>query len=155
VLASVKELHPVFQQAYTGPDLVEPGIHGSPDELSDVEIREQAVRQVEARHVGGVQAFCERYRRAAHTPRGTNQLDQIVVAAAQGRIDSLVAAFGQRIWGAWDAEAQRVSFRSDRPDRVDLIDLALRDTLRHGGHVCSVLPDDVPDGAVAVAVLRW
>ncbi len=155
VLAAVKELHPVFQQAYTGSDLIEPGIHGSPDELSDVEIREQAVRLVEARHAGEVQAVCERYGRAAHTPRGTNQLDQIVAAAAQGRIDSLVAGFGQRIWGAWDPQPQRVSFRTDRPDRMDLIDLALRETLRHGGHVCVVPPQEVPDGAVAVAVLRW
>jgi hypothetical protein len=156
VLAAVKELHPVFQQAYPGRDLVEPGIHGSPDELSDVEIREQAVRLVETRRIGDVQAACERYRHAAHTARATNQLDQVVVAAAQGRIDSLIVAQGLRVWGEWDATAQRVRYSGEGAGRIDLVDQAVRETLQHGGHVFVVSRrQEAPDEAVAAAVLRW
>jgi hypothetical protein len=156
VLAAVNELHPVFQQAYTGPDLVEPGIRGSPDELSEVEIREQAVRLLEARHAGDVRAVCERYHHVAHSARSTNQLDQLVAAAIQGRVDSLIAGLGARVWGSWDSEARTVRFSGDgQTGRVDLVDLAVRETLRHAGHVCVVPRQEVPDEAVAAAILRW
>lgn len=156
VLAAVQELHAVFQQAFSGPDLVESGIHGSPDELSEVEIREQAVRLLEGRHTGEVRAVYDRYRHAARTPRATNQIDQIVPAAAQGRVESLIAAFDQRVWGFWDGDAQRVRFSgNEQTGQVDLVDLAVRETLRHAGQVCVVPRQEVPDEAVAAAVLRW
>jgi hypothetical protein len=155
VLAAVKELHPVFQRAYTGPDLVEPGIHGSPDELSEVEIREQAVRLLETRHATDVRAMCERYHHAAHSARSSNQLDQIVAAAVQGRVDSLIAGLGARVWGSWDSQAQQARFGGDDQGSVDLVDLAVRETLRHAGQVCVVPRQEVPDEAVAAAILRW
>lgn len=156
VLVAVKELHPIFREAFSGSELVEPGIEGSPDELSDPEIHQQAVRLLETVPTGAWRGIVERYERAARSPRGTIALDQIVPAAVEGRVDALIAAFGTRVWGTWDAKQRRVSFRDGSdPQRVDLVDMAVRETLVHGGDVCIVPPDQVPEQAVAAAAFRW
>jgi hypothetical protein len=156
VLAAVDEVHPVFREVCGGPHLVEPGIFGSPDKLSDSELHQAALKVLEAGPSGTARAICERYRRAARTPLASRELEQIVVAASQRRVDVLISGLGERIWGTWDAESRRVSFQDGNgPQRVDLIDLALHETLRHGGDVCVLPCEQVPDLMRAVAILRW
>ena len=156
VLAAVQALHPVFREASHGLDIVEPGIHGSPDELREPELREQAVRLMESRHEGELRSVCERYRHVADRAHGSNSIEQIIPAAAQGRVDSIIAAFGERIWGTWDPvrqHAERVD--GEHPGRIDLLEVALAEAFLHSGHV-SVLPkEQMPENAPAVAVLRW
>lgn len=156
VLAATERVGAAFRQDYAAPELVEPTIHGSPDELTRDEMHQQAVRLVEARHEGELKAAGDRFRR--HAARISRDLEEIVPAACQGRVDSIIAAFGERVWGTWNAETQLARTAGDeRPNgpRIDLLDLSLQETLRHDGHVCVVPREHVPDGGVVAAVLRW
>lgn len=156
VLAAVQPLHSPLREAFRGLDLVEPGIYGSPDELNQPELLEQAVRLVDSAHEKELRATCEKYRRVTDKARGSRNIAQIVPAAAEGRVDSIIAAFGERVWGTWDPVRQHAE-RVDEmhPGRVDLLDLALRETFSHGGHVCVLPKEQMPENAPAVAVLRW
>ncbi|MCC7421051.1 MAG: hypothetical protein IT428_12285 [Planctomycetaceae bacterium] len=157
VLAAVHEIQAIFRQGYAGQNLVEQGIHGSPDEMGTEEVRMRGVHLLETTHSGAVKSALDRYHRAAETA-GARDPGTIVEAAAAGRIDSLIAAFGERLWGTWDEAATRVEIAADpseNPARIDLVNLALIETLRHDGHVCVVPQSDVPGHSAMVAVYRW
>jgi hypothetical protein len=103
-----------------------------------------------------LKAACDRFHQ--HTARTSRDLEEIVPAASQGRVDSIIAAFGERIWGTWNAETQHAAVEDGRRLSgrwIDLLDLALQESLRHDGHVCVVPREHVPDGGVVAAVLRW
>lgn len=159
VLAAVGKLHPVFHDVYHGPGLTEPGIHGSPDAVTEAQLHEQAVQFIEEHFDGELRDACDRFQRIADTAQASHQLEEIIPAACQGRVDSIIAAFGQRVRGTWDARNQLVTIdegqTSFQQDQTDLLDLALRESLRHGGHVYVVPPEYVPDGGTVAAVLRW
>ena len=155
VLAAVERVDAAFREAWPGPELVEPGIHGSPDELSPHELHRAAVRLVGSRLEGGLKATCDRFRQ--HATRISRDLEEIVPAACQGRVDSIIAAFGERVWGTWDGEQQARAAGDERPAsaRIDLLDLALQESLRHDGQIFVVPREHVPDAGIVAAVLRW
>lgn len=157
VLAAVHEVQAIFRQAYPGRNLVEQGVHGSPDEIGIEELRRLGINLLEATHCGELKTALEKYHRAAETAEACDP-KAIVRRAASGRIDTLIAAFGERLWGTWDASAQCaevVPDRLDDPGCRDLVNLALVETLRHDGHVCVVPKSDVPDQSTMAAVYRW
>lgn len=159
VLTAVGRLHPIFRDVYHGPGLTEPGLHGSPDALTEPQLHEQAVQFIEEHFDGELRDACDRFQKIADTAQASHQLEEIIPAACQGRVDSIIAAFGQRVWGTWDARNQLVTIEEGQTtlqqDQTDLLDLALRESLRHGGHVYVVPPEYVPDGGAVAAVLRW
>lgn len=157
VLVAVKELHPVFSDAYIAQGLIEGGVQTSPAHLSDAEIQQQVVQLVDAQGIGELKLAQERYRSAVERHHALSDIETIVPAACSGQVDTLIAAYGERPWGIWEEGSQRalVTSPTSQAPGVDLLDLAIRETLCHGGRVCVVPRSDVPLQAQSVAALRW
>ena len=159
VLAANNLLHPVFRDAYRGAGLTEPGICGSPDALTPTELHEQAVSLVYAEYERELQSTRDRFRQIAETAEVSLRLEEILPAACQGRVNSIIAAFGRRMWGTRDPKNKVAvvlgGSSARQPGESDLLDLALQETLRHGGDVRVVPPEYVPAGGDVAAVLRW
>lgn len=157
VLVAAKELHPLFTDAYGTESLLEPGIIASPAHLSEAEVHKQVVHLVDTLGSGELKVARDRYQSAIETHQACSVIEEIVPAAVEGRVDTLIAADGERVCGLWDATNQRalVASGTSQARSVDLLDLAVRETLRHGGHVCVVPRADVPEHAQSVAAFRW
>lgn len=159
VVAAEDALQSAFRLAYEGTELAEPGICGDPGRLTRTELHRQAVNLIDAHYESELRSARDRFQRIAETAEVSRLLEEIVPAACQGRVNSVIAAFGQRIWGTWDPVGQMVVVldrsRIRQSGTTDLLDLALRETLRHGGDVKVVAPEFVPDSASLAAVLRW
>ncbi len=76
-----------------------------------------------------------------------------------GRVESLFVAVGHQQWGTFDPDTHRAYLHpSAEPGDEDLLDLAVVQTLLHGGNVYMVnleeMPDDPMHGPLA-AVFRY
>jgi len=156
VLAAVEYLMPIYREANTFPHLLPEGIPGNPEGLAADELHRRAWAIVEPRLRTAERAAAARYRQLRGTGRTANDVEGAVVAASQGRVDTLFVPIGRQVWGRVDPETATVHMReAPEPGDEDLLDLAAVHTLVHGGTVYPVEPGAGPDDAPLAAILRY
>jgi hypothetical protein len=77
-----------------------------------------------------------------------------VIAAADGRVDTLFVREGAHLEGHFDAESHSVRMGNGRADTTDLLDRATTDTFLTGGKVYRLSSDRMPVESEVAAILR-
>lgn len=155
VLAAVESLWPLYRLENKYPHLLETGIAGSPDRLSDQEIHDRGwaivAPMLQATRSKALDAFAQ----LAGTGRTIADLQGIVPAARQGGIDTLFVVPEAECWGTINPTTGRASVHPamQRGDE-DLVNDAVIHTLRHHGAVHPVEPNDLPKRSVCAAICR-
>ncbi len=156
ILACVEYLFPIYQEANTYAGLADKGIVGNPDEASPAELQQQAWQLVSSHFEEEKLAAAEQYQALAATERASADITEIVPAAHFGRVDTLFTSVDQHQWGQFDDESGQVElYETAEPNAVDLLDWAAAQTLRNGGTVYVVDPQEIPDDAAITAVFRY
>jgi hypothetical protein len=159
VLAGVEYLLPIYREANTCAELVEEGIVGNPDSLSDTELHSRAWAIVAPRFARAQELAAAQYRELARTGRTSADLETIIPAAEHGRISHLFVAVGVQRWGRFDRSSGCVTRHEEREaGDQDLLDLAAVETLAHAGDVFAVKAEEVPErkaDASLAAVFRY
>jgi hypothetical protein len=79
-----------------------------------------------------------------------------VPAAAEGRVDILFVATGQRRWGSYTPGSGVLALHEQAAPRdSELIDGAVAQTILHGGTVYAVTPEQMPADAPLAAIFRY
>ena len=96
-----------------------------------------------------------RARLGSADPTVAIRLEEILQAAHDGRVDSVVVASDQCIWGRFRPGA--VPDVRGRPDAIDddLLNIAAALTLRHGGRAYALPTDSIPRRSPAIATFRF
>ena len=153
VLASVDYLQPIYRQANTYPQLLEQGIEGNPDRLSSRELHDRAWPLVQPLFEAEQQRAAAQYGQLAGTEHTSGDLEAVVGAAYEGRVETLFVALGRQVWGVFDPSTGRVQQHKEAPfGDVDLLDLAAAHTLSHGRTVYAVEPEQVPSKTDVAAI---
>ncbi|HEX7185489.1 MAG TPA: hypothetical protein VF756_26940 [Thermoanaerobaculia bacterium] len=159
VLAGVEYLLPRFKEFTTLPHVLDEGLTGNADGLSAQELHDKAWEIVEPYFLEDQRRAAERFGDLKGKGRATHQIEEILPAAHDGRIDTLFTARGVRVWGKYDPERREVSFQEEqnaqRNGSEDLLDRALIQTFLNGGKVFAVEQKDVPEGHAAAAIFRY
>ncbi len=160
VLAGVDYLLPIYREATQHPHLVPEGVLGNPEVLRPEELHAAAWKLVEPLFLERRRRLAERYGELSGTGRATGDLEEVVGAAHDGRVDTLFSSVGARCWGSWDPEERKVELDghgdAPSPGSEDLCDLAAIQTFLHGGEVFAVPAEEVPaEGAPLAAIFRW
>jgi hypothetical protein len=156
VLAGVEFLLPIYRQVTGHGRVVEGGVVGNPDNLSAEQLHEKAWPVVEPVFTRAQEAAAERFHDLLGTGQASKDFDDVVTAAHDGRVETLFVALGTRRWGSYDPEKREVELSEHNgPGTEDLVDFAALQTLRKGGQVFAVSPDDVPEGEAVAAVYRY
>ena len=156
VLAGVDYLQPIYREANSCAQVMDEGIDGNPERLSDRELHDRAWAILEPYFAKEQERAANQYRELAGVGRASHDLEQIVPAAHNGRVSSLFVAVGVQQWGAFDTSAGEVLMHDERePGDQDLLDLAAVQTLVHQGQVYAVQPGNVPanGGEASIAAL--
>lgn len=154
VLAGVEFLFPLYRQASSHPHLVEGGVPGNPAELSNEALHERAWPVVEPLFTRAQEEADARFRELLGTGHASGQLEEVVTAAHDGRVETLFVALGTRRWGSFDPSSRTVEpAEHNGPGTEDLVDLAATQTLLKGGTVFAVPPERVPEGGAEVAAV--
>ena len=157
VVAAVEEYLPVLlRRAGLPGTVVDDGIAGNPDYLSEHELHERAWPAVEAWAQHAAAADVERVRDCPDRARVATEASAIVRAAAAGRIDTLLTAAGAELWGSFEPAAQALTVHAvPEPGDEELVNLAACETLAGRGTARELPPAELPGPAPMVALLRW
>jgi hypothetical protein len=156
LLAAVDYYLPIYHEAARNPHLLSVTLPGSPEHLPEIELHQRAWTVVEPHLRAAEQHALERAREWAGTNRAFTDPVQIATAAREGRVEILIAARGRQQWAAVDESQARFELHAQaQPGDEDLVDYATVQTLLHGGQIFVVDPEQIPDSAPAVALLRY
>lgn len=156
VLAGVEYLFPLYREASTYPRLLEQGIPGSPEELSAEDLHRGAWAIAQPDFLKVRRQSAGLYRHLAGSERASAEIERIIPAAHQGRVEVLFAALEVQRWGRFDPEASQITFyERPEPGAEDLLDYAALHTLIHEGTVYAVERREVPDQEVCAAIFRY
>jgi hypothetical protein len=159
VLAGTDYLLPLYRKANTYKNLVEEGIPGNPDRLTEKEIHEKSLSVMKNILENPKKKSIERYRALAGTGKASYDLKTIVQASAQGRIESLFITKDQHIWGKFDEKNNLVEeHRQREPGDICLLNFAVTNTIVNSGKVYNFFTEQAPEentGAAAFAVFRY
>jgi hypothetical protein len=156
VLAGVEYLLPIYRDVSDYPNVLSDGVHGNPDELRPEELHERAWPLVEKHLRGRREEDAERFGELAGTGRASSQLEEVVPAAMDGRVEILFVPRGVRQWGRFDPATRAVERHAEQNGgSEDLLDRATVHTFLNGGRVYSLPPGEVPGGGPVAATFRW
>jgi hypothetical protein len=156
VLAGVEYFFPIYREASRYPDLVEDGIAGNPERLSDETLHQRAWSLLEPRFARAQEEAAARYRQLAGTGRTSTDVAGIVSAAHHGRVDVLFTVRNTQQWGSYDPVADRVQLLPEAaPGGQDLFDLALVQALSRKAAVHVLDPPRMPAPAPIAAIFRY
>jgi hypothetical protein len=99
----------------------------------------------------------ERIEQWLGTERASGDLRQIVPAACNARIDTLVVSSNVAAWGTFDRTSEEIALRraAREPGDEDLLNIAAVEGLLTGARVHVVDRTDVPGVTVAAALFRF
>jgi hypothetical protein len=156
VLAGVDYLLPIFREATDYPHLVGEGVTGSPHDLPARELHAKAWKVVKPVLAERRRQAAERFGDLSGQGRSSAELEAVVPAAVDGRVDTLFVPRGVRRWGGFDGDARQVELHGEQTTgSEDLLDLAAVHTFLNSGTVYAVAPDEVPGQGEVAAVFRY
>lgn len=157
ILAGVDELFPIYREANRYPHLVDAGIAGNPESLSAEELHQRAWAILQPFVEGDKTQALNAYRQLTDTDRVSVELGEILAAARHGRVSILMAARGQHRWGSLNTEDGVVTSNGETGgyNAVDLLDIAVAETLMNGGKAYLLDPEKMPAKTPVAAVYRY
>jgi hypothetical protein len=157
VLAGVEFLLPIYHEANTYPHLLPEGIPGNserPKGRNEI-LRKQAWPIAEPSVLKEQQDALAEFEEYKNTNRTSSNVSALVPAAWYGRIESLFVALDQEQWGTFEPATYTLDLHETAaPGDEDLLELAARQTILHGGAVYALEQDHMPDKALLAAVYR-
>jgi hypothetical protein len=149
---------PIYQEANHYNGLIDDFVAGNPEEMSDEALHERAWEIVaphfETRRGKDAEAF--RVKAGSDPAHASADLQEILPAAHDSRVQTLFVPLGQHRWGRYDPEARTSEIQGEeRADTYDLYDLAAVQTLLGGGTVYAVEPPEIPGEGELAAVYRF
>lgn len=155
VLAGDEQMHPVYHDVNSYPHLVKIGIGKGADKVTPKQLLEKALPIVKPVFQRRRKTALRNFREKIACGQASNNLSKILTAAKTGRVETLFVPVGKQKWGTFDGSAEDITVhREHKPGDKDLLCVASTRTLRTGGEVFVLAPENMPDNSVIAAVLR-
>jgi hypothetical protein len=155
VFAGVEYLFPLFREACGYKHLVETPIRGNPEGWSEQELHRRAWQAVEPHIQRAQHAAVERFGDLLSSGRSVHEPHDIVKAAMQGRVETLLVEKNGHLWGRIGESLRVDLLPKAEPGSEDLLDFATLHTLMHRGSVYVLERDRMPEGRPMAAIVRY
>ncbi len=137
-------------------DIAPDAIPGNPDRTLDGDLHAKALEIVAPLWRKALNAEQETFGTALAQGKASHNVRDIVLAAMDGRVNTLFVAPEEKRWGRIDEEARSVELHeTETPEGEDVLDWATLKTLQTSGRVLVVDRDAVPGDGPLAAVLRY
>lgn len=156
VLAGVDYLLPLYREVNSYSHLVEGGITGNPENVKPEQLHAQAWEILRPQFMQLQQDAADRYQELLGTGQASSDLEAVVPAAYNGRVESLFVAVDQHQWGQFQPSANTIEQHPDpQPGDEDLLDFAAVHAFLNRGAIYAVEPETIPDQAPLAAIFRY
>ncbi len=155
VLVGSEPLFPIFR-AMSALNVLEEGVHEKNEPVSEREIHAHAWPVAERYLTREVDEAPERLPALEGRGLASTDLDEVLLAAFDGRVRTLYVGRDEHEWGRFDVDHRAVRrFDGWRPGADDLLDLAAANTYAKGGKVWVLPHDRLPAGTRLAAEFRY
>jgi hypothetical protein len=151
VAVAVESELALYRHVNTYPNLVEPGVHGSPDGMEGGEVHRRALELLQSRPASATVEALGDFDKKVGTGHASTRIQDIVTAAFEGRVSHFFFQENAKYEGTFDAMRQRVK-HSD-PD--DLIEEGAYQTIMHKGEALIMPGSAMPNGVAVCALFRY
>jgi len=156
IFAGVDYLFPIYQSTNTYPNMLAANISGNPELWSPPDIQKRAWPLAKSAIDERRRAEMAKYWDCVSHDRTSNRIDDIIIAAHSGAVETLFIDPAVRKFGTFFPEAAAVHISdSFDEDAEDLINLAAILVLRSSGWVEIVESGNIPGGGAMAAVMRY
>ncbi len=156
VFMGVDYLFPLYKEANHYTHLLGEAVGHDPDRLSAEEVHERAWETVQPHFHKKQEEARGRLEEALAKDLGSSDLQELLPASTDARIETLFVAVGAQRWGRYDEEARAAEMHdAEEQGDEDLLDFVAVQTLLNGGVVYAVAPDEVPGESMAAAIFRF
>jgi hypothetical protein len=157
ILAMVDYLQPIYRQASKYKNILSDGITGNPDELSENALHQAAWNIVAQYSLQPQREAIATYLRLAGSGHTSSDITEILRAAHEGRVASLLMSKLIQQWGVFDSETNDTLLLGDAPGSIgeELLNLAAVQTILHGGQVYTLGMDQTFGESPLAAVFRY
>ena len=154
LLCGVKNLHALYREANTYPNLMEKGIMRNPEHPTELHRLSWEIMRDHFDHER--EQAISLYYSSQGTGLASSNMQEIIPAADDGRVRYLFVEVDAGIWGRYDSDLHAVSIHPEREHGdEDLLDLASIRTLLGNGAVYAVDKSNIPNGSQLSAVFRY
>lgn len=155
VFAGVEYLFPIYQQANNYRNLVDSPVPGNQDDASADELHGPAWQVVEPRFAADRRQIVEKYGTLAARQQASDDLDTVIQAAREGRVDTLLLAEGVRRWGTVSGDGSVKYENQSTANNEDLLDYAGVQSFNSGANVLLFSQDQMPSDSPIAALFRY
>ncbi len=156
VVATLPHLLPDFRDACSYPNLSDGSVEVDPGHMQIEELHQRSLDPARAVLDRELDRALERYGDSAAAGEATSDADEVVLAAFDGRVDTLLLDDGARVYGRHQLDRHEVEVHDEPEDGdTDLVDLAAMKTLLQGGRVLPLPRERMPNRAPMAAILRY
>jgi len=156
LLAGVEYLFPIYREANTYPHLIDEGIPGNPDGLSEESLHRAAWERVKPYFLKTQKEALELFFQSSGTGLASTDLEEIIRFSFQRRVGVLFVAADTHRWGTISADGQTIIQEEDaKPGSCDLLEIAAIETYLNGGKVFVLPREHMPEKNIIAAVLRY
>ncbi|MBS3956838.1 MAG: hypothetical protein KGZ40_04855 [Clostridiales bacterium] len=158
LLAGVDYLLPIYRAVSTYRDLLPEALTGNPDETPAATLHVEALEVLSPYVRRKLEDDLASLESARENATAASTLEDVVLAAHAGRVETLFVAETDEMWGSVAPGIIEVAGSHDQArGDTDLLDRAAAQTLLHGGDVHVLAPGEAAAaiGSPAAAVLRY
>lgn len=132
-------------------------LHLNPFALTEAELHGKVVELMQPDLQSELDGVLEQVNARLGTaePTVAIRLEEILAAAQEGRVDTVVVAEDETLWGRFEPGQRLVAHGKPGPDDEDLLNQAAVLVLRNGGRAFAVPRERLPRQAPAAATLRF
>jgi hypothetical protein len=154
ILAGVEYELAMFRELSEYDHVADEQLHGALDYVVDRALFKQAMPLARASAVTKRRRAIAKYKRLTDTIQATDEIDEIVPAAYEGRIECLLVDVRCELCGRYDPATHLLDLEIEADPEADLIEAAVAQTISHNGNVYAVR-DEFPTKKALRAVIRY
>ncbi|WP_067710478.1 baeRF11 domain-containing protein [Nocardia yamanashiensis] len=155
ILAATEPTASLFRSVNTYPHLLDEGISGNPERLSDAELADQSRALLDKHYAAELAELRGEFEQRRSDGRGVIELSDIARAATYGIVHALFVDIDAAVPGGLADDGSITQVTGANGDAPGVLDEIARRTLLSGGRVLAVRAEDIPEGGPAAAILRY
>ena len=156
ILVSLEEHQSAFRKLSNNPYLVEEGIETSYESLDLNQLARLSWELMAPRSLAKTLATVERYKIAKANHTGSDDVEEVVRAAYEGRVDTIFIEANKSIPGRFDVLSESMECGSaDDFDCGDIIDAIVKAVMKNNGEVIVLPEEKMPSDTGVASIFRF
>lgn len=157
VIGGVSELHDLFRRVNRDPDVLHDRIIGNLDKTDFENLHEKCLDILNSVQTQNKLGILAHYQEMKYCGKVLEELNQITIAAVQGRVRNLMVASDRFLWGSLDRATGRITNYIHKNLAIpedDILDDLAEIVIARGGKITLLKSIEMPVGTGAVALLK-